>query len=233
MLKISRTSQTRDLENEVLARWNGRHAVRLRERDDLRHARLLQRLDGPSLADSADPVTAMTVAGTLAAELGVQPPPDLPHLRDIALQLARKLEDVPAERVDPLDVRDMRAAAATIRELAADQPDALLHGDLQGSNMLRDGQGEWAVIDPLGLVGEPAIEALTMLRDNWADLPTHRHPGRELRRRLEAFADAARTPRRRVIAWTHARCVRALVDGVKDDQGLHAWVALELGRHRT
>lgn len=49
MVKISRTDSSHDLENEVLAAWNGHRAVRLFARDDQRHARLLQRLPGPLL----------------------------------------------------------------------------------------------------------------------------------------------------------------------------------------
>lgn len=77
---------------------------------------------------------------------------------------------------------------------SAHQPDTLLHGDLQGSNAPRSPDGGWAVIDPLGLVGEPALEALTSLRDRWSDLPLRPSPRVELFRRLHAFADAAGAP---------------------------------------
>lgn len=229
MLKVSRVEAPRDVENEVLARWGGRDAVRLLERDDERHARLLARLGPHTLTESVDPVGAMEVAGRLAARLAVSPPPGLPRLDAIAAEVADTIDRSTAAQRAVLTAADVRAAATVFSQFGIDQPESLLHGDLQGSNVLRDAGGGWVVIDPLGMVGEPALEALTMLRDRWSQLPSSASPRRQLLRRLDAFADAAGAPRERVVAWTHARCVRAVVDGVADDRGLHAWTARQLG----
>lgn len=227
MLKVTRTVGDRDVENDVLACWDGHHAVRLLERDDRRHARLLARL-GRSLADTVDPVTAMEVAGDPAVKLAVPAPDGLRRMSGYAEEIAAALVGASADRYGPLIESDVQAAAATFQDSGADQPDTVLHGDLQGSNVLRSSQGEWLVIDPLGMVGEPALEALTMLRDRWAELPSLPFSRSELSRRLDAFADAAQTSRSRVIAWTQARSVRAVVAGVDDDQGLHAWIVEQL-----
>ncbi len=117
---------------------------------------------------------------------------------------------------------------ADLMSLWTDQPQTLLHGDLQGSNILQSPHDGWAVIDPLGMIGETALEALTVLRDRWATLPTSPSPKAALLRRLHAFADAACTPTPRVIAWTHARSVRAVLAGITDDHDMHAWVASQL-----
>lgn len=117
MLKVTLTSGVRDLENEVLASWDGHHAARLLERDDRRHARLLQRLNRPSLAELADPVTAMAIAGDLAARLAIEPPPGVPRMADFAMQFATRLEGTPWSRFGPLCGRNVRAAAATFCEL--------------------------------------------------------------------------------------------------------------------
>lgn len=221
VLKISFSLTRRDRENEVLARWQGRHAVRLLERDDDRHARLLERLDDSSLLDHPDPVEAMRIAGQLAAALAVAPPGGLPSMADAAGSIAAQLEE---SGPGPLTARDVQAAAHTHRDLGAEQPNTLLHGDLHGRNVLRSEREEWAVIDPLGEVGESALEALSPLRDRWQALPAHPSPRRALHDQLHAFADGAETSRDRVIAWTHARCVRAAVGGPGDDNGMHAWV---------
>lgn len=227
MVKLTRSGADRDLENEVLACWDGHHAVWLLERDDERHARLLPRL-GSSLVESAGPVTAMEVAGRLARALAVPAPGGIPRMDSFVDQIATRLPEASPGRYRPLVESDVRAAVSTFRGLGACQPVTLLHGDLQGSNVLASPDGDWAVIDPLGLVGEPALEALTMLRDRWADLPGHTSPRRELLDRLHAFADAALVNRAVVVAWTQARSVGAVVDGVNDDQGLHAWVVQQL-----
>lgn len=54
VLKVSFSYEPQDRENKVLAAWDGRHAAQLLERDDSRHARLLERLHGPSLAELGD-----------------------------------------------------------------------------------------------------------------------------------------------------------------------------------
>jgi hypothetical protein len=78
------------------------------------------------------------------------------------------------------------------------------------------------------MVGETAIEALTMLRDRWMSLPAAASPRSALLRQLYAFAETAGSPRSRVTAWTHARAVRAVLAGVDDDAGMHSWVAGQL-----
>lgn len=167
----------RDLENEVLCAWDGRHAAQLLERDDQRHARLLERLGPWSLSDSGDPVTAMSIAGQLAAHLAVRPPPDLPRMADVAPQIARTINDTTPGDFRSLTTRDVRAAAATYRELGSDQPETLLHGDPPGQQHPAIPH-QWLGGDrPLGTVGEIfALEALTVLRDRWTALPVSASP---------------------------------------------------------
>lgn len=228
VLKVTFSVQTRDLENDVLAAWSGRSAAQLLERDDSHHARLLERLAGPPLSALTDPVAAMTIGGELAADLAVRAPEGLPRLADHAAQIAAAIRGTRPDRLRSLTIRDRDTAAATYLDLGADQPDTLLHGDLQGSNILRSARGGWAVIDPLGMVGEVALEALTMLRDRWTDLSAAQAGPSMLDRQLAAFAEAAGTPRSRVIAWTHARAVRAVLEGINDDNAMHEWVASHL-----
>ena len=104
------------------------------------------------------------MAGLLAMELAVPAPAGIPRMDIITEQIAARLADGSPNRYGPLVESDVQAAVATFRDLGARQPDTLLHGDLQGSNVLRSLDGDWVVIGPLGLVGDPALEALTMLR---------------------------------------------------------------------
>ncbi len=216
----------------MLATWNGRHAAHRLERDDARHARLLERLDRASLLDHPDPVEAMRIAGHVAAQLAVVPPPGLPRMAAAALKIAATLE---ADGVGTSDRGsmcrgDIQEAVATYRDLGPEQSDSLLHGDLHGRNVLRR-DGCWAAIDPLGEVGEVALEALSALRDHCASLPAEPRPRAALLDRLQAFADGSGAAPERVLAWTRARCVRAALGRPEDDQdGLHAWVVRTLPR---
>lgn len=228
VLKVTFSLDHRDRENEVLNRWEGRHAAQLLERDDHCHARLLERLGDVSLLDHPDPVEAMQISGHLADALAVEPPADLPTMANAAELIAEQLR---WSDPGPLQARDIQAAARTFRTLGAEQPNTLLHGDLHGGNVLQSDRDEWAVIDPLGEVGEVALEALSPLRDRWTDLPARPRAQHALLDRLHAFADGAGTSSERVIAWTHARCVRAAVGGSEDDNGMHAWIARTLAGH--
>lgn len=217
ILKVTFSLDVRDLENEVLCAWGGRHAAQLLERDDRRHARLLERLGPLSLSDSGDPVTAMSIAGQLAAHLAVRPPPTCGAWPTSHRRL-------PARSTTPHQGTSARSPPEMSERLRPpivswDQinPRPFSMGDLQGSNILQSPTNGWAVIDPLGMVGEIALEALTVLRDRWTALPVSASPRAALLRQPS-----------RVIAWTHARSVRAVLAGVKDDNGMHAWVASQL-----
>jgi streptomycin 6-kinase len=91
------------------------------------------------------------------------------------------------------------------RELAAYQPDLLVHGDLNFGNVLRGNREPWVVIDPKGWAGDPAYDAVNLLRDRWhtvADVV------KTLSYQLAAFADAAELERERVVRWVQACAVK-------------------------
>jgi streptomycin 6-kinase len=51
------------------------------------------------------------------------------------------------------------AAVATVRDLAQDQPDILVHGDLNPRNILPAAREPWLAVDPKGWAGDPATTA--------------------------------------------------------------------------
>lgn len=233
VLKMSLPSENGDLESTVLATWAGRGAVRLLERDDALRARLLESLHDRSLAEVGDAEASMAVVGDLARRLAVPAPDGLPRLSDACSRWELELPDMSERAGHPLPARTVAQAVATCRELGAEQPEAVLHGDLHQNNVLRGEREQWLVIDPLGLAGDLASECLTHLRDRWVELEHHDQPERALRRRVDIFADAAQIDRARARRWTH---LRAVVTSLRDrlsatpmnDHGLHAWVACAL-----
>lgn len=76
----------------------------------------------------------------------------------------------------------------------------LLHGDFQHYNLLQRESGEWAIIDPKGLVGDPGFDIAAWMynpegvtgRDDYLDLAE---------RRLAIFADVWRIDQRELAAW--------------------------------
>lgn len=230
VLKLSLPSQGDDLESAVLATWAGRGAVLLLERDDALRARLLENLEDRSLAEVEDAEVSMAVVGDLARRLAVPAAGGLPRLSEACARWELELPRMNQLAAHALSPRTVAVAVATCRELGAEQPETVLHGDLHQNNVLRGRREEWLAIDPLGLVGDLASECLTHLRDRWVELHRQDQPHRALRRRIDIFADAAHIDRERARRWTQLRAavtsLRSHLDTAPvHDHGLHAWVA--------
>jgi len=188
----------------ALAAWNGDGAVRLLERDDNGFVLLLERLQ-PLTEPEPAPITAV---GRLARRLAIPAPPGIPSLADKARAW---IVDVPAHAArlgSPLPSRVVDACVANVRELAADQPKSLVHGDLHFGNILR-GDNDLRAIDPSGLAGDPAYELLPVLRGDWPAITAEPNLLRAVERRIAEFAEAAEVERERARRWAQARAAES------------------------
>lgn len=104
------------------------------------------------------------------------------------------------------------------RLLATSPPGVFLHGDLHHGNILRGREG-WVVIDPKGLVGDPAFEAVSFLSNpEWlSEVPELKA---FLRGRVQMIAGDTGYDPWRLCAWNLAR---AGFDGERD----RVWLAME------
>ena len=155
-----------DHEAEALARWGGRGAVRLVERDDALRALLLERCrPGTELWDDPQADGPQVVA-TLLPRLWDEPP--APHpFRSLAAEADRWAEEVPV-RYDlagrPFE-RSLLAFAIDVFRSADRSAGALVNQDLHGGNVLRAEREPWLVIDPKPLVGEREANGVGLLRN--------------------------------------------------------------------
>ena len=170
-------------EAEALAAWDGEGAVRLLEHDPERHALLLERLEPGTQAWELDEDEAtLAVAGVLR-RLHREPPAGHPFtlLADAARGWAEELPEL----------------RTVVEDLLADPaPQLLLHQDLHGGNVLRSARG-WLAIDPKPLVGDPAFDVASLVRD--------RRPvtdGRLVQRRLDLLESELGYDRERMRAWS-------------------------------
>ncbi|MFD9733788.1 aminoglycoside phosphotransferase family protein [Umezawaea sp. NPDC059074] len=211
VLKLSFPLAVNAAEPVVLTAWNGDGAARLLDRADDRYAMLLERLS-PLGDEVPDPFTAV---GRLARRLAVPAPPGLPSLAERALQWVDEVPAHAARLGNPLGRKVVDAAVANAREMAADDPAVLVHGDLHFGNLLRR-DGDLTAVDPNGFVGDPAYDFLPLLRGEWYARPP------DVERAIAEFADAAEVDRERVRRWAQARAAESAL--WSRDLGEPSWV---------
>lgn len=190
----------REAEHEAaaLAAWDGDGAVRLLEHDRERRAFLLERaVPGEQAWSLTDDEATRAVAGILR-RLHQEPPFGHPFVA-----LAEAARAWAAERP---------ALRPVVDDLLADPaPPVLLHQDLHAGNVLRACHG-WLAIDPKPLVGDPAFDVASLVRD--------RRPigdRRTVVRRLDLLEAELGYDRERMRAWSW---VHALAWGWPDEAGL-------------
>lgn len=94
-------------------------------------------------------------------------------------------------------------------------PDVLLHGDLHHDNILQNGN-DWVVIDPKGVIGEPAYEVAAFIRNPMPDLLNIQDPEQMIQSRIKGFANLIDIPVKRILDWCFVQAVLAWVWALED-----------------
>jgi streptomycin 6-kinase len=227
VLKINFPEAESEHEAAALAHWGGAGAVRLLGADGERHAVLVERCEpGTPLWAVGDEEQANAIAATVLRALWAAPPPAGAPFRPLAAEARRWADELPA-RWDrhgrPFARALLDAAVGWIGELVATPgPAVVLHQDLHGGNVLRAARAPWLAIDPKPLVGEPAFDLASLLRDRRPELAADPAPVRRVRRRLDQLAGELAVDRERARRWG---VIHALAWGVDDDAVLPEIVA--------
>jgi streptomycin 6-kinase len=93
--------------------------------------------------------------------------------------------------------------------------DVLLHGDLHHDNILRNGD-DYVVIDPKGVVGEPAYEVAAFIRNPIPDLLSVQNAADIIQNRIAIFSDSLNIPKARIAGWCFVQAVLAWVWAIED-----------------
>lgn len=194
--------------------WAGRGAVHLYERDDDRFAMLLERAPRGTLAAVTDIEAAVAVQGRLSRRLAVPAPPGLRSLAEHVAGWPAEIRETSAAFGDPLPAPVIEAAMATLEETARDRRALVLHGDLHDANILGADREEWLVVDPKGLAGDPAYDALNVVRSpRFGPVLVRADPAPGVRRLLAVYCAEAGIEFERAIRWVQAGAVHEAMWG--------------------
>jgi streptomycin 6-kinase len=172
-------------------------------------ALLLERIEpGLPLTTIEDDTQAISIAASVMRRIW-RPVPDGHHFPTIA-RWALGLEKYRARygSSGPIPARLFDRSVALYTELGATMSDeVLLHGDLHQDNILAATREPWLAIDPKALVGEPAYETGSLLRNTRQQLLGVPDAKPLLARRIAQLADELELDRERIRGWGEAQAV--------------------------
>lgn len=99
--------------------------------------------------------------------------------------------------------------------LQTSEADVLLHGDLHHDNILQTANN-LVVIDPKGVIGEPAYEVAAFIRNPIPELLNHADAPNIILNRITRFSEALKLSERRIIDWCFVQAVLAWVWALED-----------------
>jgi streptomycin 6-kinase len=220
VIKLAKRAGDEWRSGEIAAAFGGRGVVQVYEQ--VGGAALLEHVQpGEQLASLAAAGRDDEATDILATLLGRMSPGDAPTgcptVDEWGAAFANYLgtgdERVPRALVEP--------AQRIYAELCVTQRNpALLHGDLQHYNVLRDDKRGWLAVDPKGVIGELEYELGAMLRNPRGQPSLYTLAAVE--RRLERFGAALGLDIERARAWGFAQAVLSAIWLTEDGHELRA-----------
>lgn len=198
------------IQSAALRLFDGHGMTQLLECDDENGVMLLEcLLPGTTLRGMEDDEQATSIAASVMKQLWCPVPAGhpFPTVNDWGKGFKR-LRQFYNGGCGPFPRWLLEEAETLFAELSASmaQP-VLLHGDLHHDNILAAQREPWLAIDPKGLVGEPAYETGSWLRNWLPDLLQQPQPERILARRIDQFSAELGFDRARIRGWGLAQAV--------------------------
>ncbi len=176
------------------------------------------------LAAVDDAAATKVAADELAASLarpGVERPPAVPNLREWCSSLIEANPETAFSNSMGAHVRQAQEILADLIE-TSDRP-ALHHGDLHHENILRSNTSGWRVIDPKGVMAEPAFEVGALMRNPGPELSQRLDVESLLVARLRVLEVALGISARRIAEWSYVQAVLSYIWASEDGDGV--WLA--------
>ncbi|MFE3515434.1 aminoglycoside phosphotransferase family protein [Streptomyces sp. NPDC059166] len=200
----------------ALRTWGvaGAGVVGLLEHDARTGTMLLERLDEhrplTGLPDAREAVRVL--AESLSRLVRVEAPPGMRRLGDAVVRMLEAAGGAVTGLADAGERRLLLDCAAAVREVAGEPGDRLLHWDLHYGNILagraEEGRaGEWVVLDPKPLAGDPAFELFPAL--------DQRFDASAVLWRFDLLCGVLDLDRERARAWTLGRVLQNALWGIR------------------
>jgi len=159
----------------------------------------------PKKDDEAINITANVIKRLHKAPIPSHHP--FPHIKDWLAVLDSDLK-IPAQTLQKArELRDQLLKTAA--------SDVLLHGDLHHDNILQNGN-DWVVIDPKGVIGEPAYEVAAFIRNPIPELLNYPDAPNIIHNRVTRFAELLELPSQRILDWCFVQAVLSWVWAIDD-----------------
>jgi streptomycin 6-kinase len=204
ILKIGVPNPELATEIEAVRMYQGRYAVKLLEADLNLGALVIQRLvPGIPLSALKDDEQATSIAAQLMRDLPIPEPlhHQFPTIERWALAFDRYRKRFD-ESNGPLPKKIVKKAEGLFEDLHTSSPvGMLLHGDLHHDNILSNAENNWLVIDPKGVIGDPAYEAARFQHNPIPRFLSLENPQAVAERRSEILASILDVNRARLLAW--------------------------------
>lgn len=205
-------------EAQALRLFDGRGICRLIRLDRERGAMLLERCEpGAPLTTVQDDEEATSIAADVLRRIWRPAPPE--HSFPLVSDWARGFDRLRRHYdggTGPMPAALVERAESLFAELIPSQAEqVLLHGDFHHENVLSAGRESWMAIDSKGVVGEPAYDAATLLREP-PELARDPNASRVLEHRLEQLSGELGLDRERLRGWALAQSVLAAYWGLED-----------------
>ncbi len=209
ILKLSDDIQGLKQEARALEAFAGYGAVRVLAQQD--GALLLERaVSGISLKSyfPHKDHEAIQIACDAMQKLHQAPlPTEFPNIRDWLAGLDKDW-DIPLGYLE-------KARYLRDQLLQTSAKPVLLHGDLHHDNILQNGSG-WLVIDPKGVVGEPAYEVAAFIRNPMPELLDQPDAASIIKQRISAFARILDLDPARIKNWCFVQAILSWVWALED-----------------
>lgn len=223
----------------ALRHWDGDGAVHVYESDIDAGVALLELIEPGEPILSLDDDAATQIAAGLVRRLAAHPVPT-EHAFPTVADWGRAFPELRARHDGtsgslPADI--FARGEALYADLAASQAaPILLHGDLHHWNILSAEREPWLVIDPHGVIGEPAFEVGAWMRNPVRHARIHRSEAEVramLDRRLHIFAETLDLDRQRLRDWSIAIACLSAAWSDESDHTDHALESLSVAEHLT